>query len=258
MGPLPWSLLSRTYRQAGRWLVTTGSGYQLEPAMVVCAAGAANAGLLAAAGSARATAVRSRLEVMVAVPTNRPPVPALCLDYGGPTLVPTRAGALISLHGAPRVDVDGPTRLVPVARTSGILRAAAAAFPGLSPHVADAVAYSCVKTELVDEHADRWGSRPAAAVLDHSEELLPGLFTVVPGKMTLAFHATAKLAARILGAPVDLPLPPEGRADDLRRADGLVAVEPWRSLDDPITTGPYPSADGPADRRVSRHTAEAS
>jgi hypothetical protein len=164
--------------------------------------------------------------------------------YGGPTLVPACGGALVSFHGAPRLDHDDRCgRPVPLGRATRLLRAATVV-PGLADHTADALAYTCVKTEWADEHADRWGSRPEHAVIDHAAHGLRGLLSVIPGKMTLAFQATRELAQLVLGQPVPLA-PPRPRLSTAL-TDGAaahVAVEPWRVATSAVRASRTPTSD---------------
>ena len=228
---LPWVPVVELNRDHDRWLVGLPGGRNVAAGTVVLAAGEGNHRILARLAPTAADPVRSRLELMIYLPGYHPAGPVFCLDYGGPTIVPALGGALVSLHGARRLDVDDRSgRPVPLARTNQLL-AAATGFPGLASALADAVAYTCVKTEWADDRADRWGSRPEHAVVDHRDDGLPRLISVIPGKMTLAFHATRDLAQRILGHPV--PLEPPRPAVDISAftatAASQVAVEPWRT-----------------------------
>lgn len=220
-------------RRRGCWRVGLPGGEHLVTGTVVLAAGEGNRRLLSGLVPRAAAFIGSRLELMIYLPGCHLAGPVFCLDYGGPTLVPALDGALVSFHGAPRLDVDDRAgRPVPLARANQLL-AAATVFPGLTDVLADAVAYTCVKTEWADDQADRWGSRPEHAVIDHSDDGMPRLFSVIPGKMTLAFHATGELAQRVLGGPVPLA-PPRPDVDTLAgtaEAAGQVALEPWRTRD---------------------------
>ncbi len=92
-----------------------------------------------------------------------------------------------------------------------------------------------MKTEWADEHADRWGSRPEHAVIDHAAHGLSGLLSLIPGKMTLAFQATRELAQLVLGGPVPLAPPRPRPSNSLTDAAAAqVAVEPWRAVPDPV------------------------
>lgn len=226
---LPWTPVTTLTRARDRWLVSMPGGRHLVTGTVVLAAGEGNRRLLAPLAPRRADMVTTRLEVMIYLPGYHPPGPVFCLDYGGPTLVPARGGALLSFHGAPRLDVDDRfARPVPLGRVRRLLDVAMT-FPGMPEAASRALAYTCVKTEWADDHVDRWGSRPEHAVIDHTDDGLPGLLSVIPGKMTLAFHATRELTQQILGHPVPLAPPTPETGASRVAADGQVAVEPWRS-----------------------------
>ena len=232
---LPWTAATDLDQHRGRWLVGLPGGRRLPSGTVVLAAGEGNRRLLARLAPRTADLIRSRLELMIYLPGYRPAAPMFCLDYGGPTLVPACGGALVSFHGAPRLDHDDRCgRPVPLGRATQLLHAATV-FPGLADHAADAAAYTCVKTEWADEHADQWGSRPEHAVIDHAAHGLSGLLSLIPGKMTLAFQATRELAQLVLGGPVPLAPPRPRLSNSLTEAAAAqVAVEPWRAVPDPV------------------------
>ena len=205
--------------------VELGAGERLFARQVVLAAGIGARPLLDALGSSVAERLRSRLDLMVAFPAMRLAHAIMTIDFGGPTIAPAlgRGGrdrdrdpssgwfggtvsaagglALASRYGAaqPRV-CRGGRWPVPAAGVAALGQA-------LGELLADGVvdldggcAWVCAKTEVAAGHADCWGVEPNYAVVDHrAAEGLGGLWTLVPGKMTLAAHATRALAARLLG-----------------------------------------------------------
>jgi hypothetical protein len=96
-------------------------------------------------------------------------------------------------------------------------------------------AWVCSKTEYAGPHSDRWGVNPNYAVIDHAAaDGISGLWTVLPGKMTLALHASAAVTARITQSEEDLTLPqPRG---DMSRAQEFVVAEPWIAYPGDVTT----------------------
>ena len=94
-------------------------------------------------------------------------------------------------------------------------------------------AYTCTKTDVRGSHADAWGVEPGYAVIDHTSlDGLNGLWSVVPGRMTLALHASRSLLQRMLPeshTPLELP---EHRGVVEHATRDLVAEVPWRMSDE--------------------------
>ena len=78
---------------------------------------------------------------------------------------------------------------------------------------------------------DTWATRPAFGCLNH--ERLDGirqLWSLIPGKWTLGFHATQRLVSQVLHEPVGLPLPIQTPTVSAA-AEEVVATEPWWDAD---------------------------
>jgi glycine/D-amino acid oxidase-like deaminating enzyme len=178
--------------------------------------------------------LRSRLDMMAAFKGQGVPRSIICLDYGGPAIAPSVRGTILaSLHGGPQPWIQRQRRWpVPVTKVLDLIeRMRAHLCDGLVDYDTG-VAYMCSKTELAGGSGDMWGIDPAFAVVDHGhEDGIAHLYTLLPGKMTLAFHASREVARRVLGAPVDLPLP-RPPADRLDEADELVEPPPWQAADE--------------------------
>jgi len=166
--------------------------------------------------------LRSRLAFMAVLPNLRLDRALFCLEPGGPTVVPTTESlVLASLFDAWQPGIAGEgKRAVPLALAGEVLRELRR---WVRPDVVDVSSpwgYGCSKTEVCG---------PSYAVVDHgARDGRRGLWSLVPGKMTFALHATRELVSRMHGVSPELALPPAG--DRLsREAAALVAAEPWQA-----------------------------
>jgi glycine/D-amino acid oxidase-like deaminating enzyme len=215
----------------GRFVINVGTGADMRAEHVVVCAGLGTLPLLNGLGSAVGRSVRSRLSLMVALPDRGLNRPVFSLMEGGPTVAPTTHGtALLSRHGARERSISGPgRRSVPVDELRATLHAART---HLHDDVLDwdgAVAYVCTKTELAPSPALAGSIYPSYAVIDHARiDGIPGLWTVLPGKMTLALHASRDLQRQMgLGdSALALDATVTRSGDDI--AD-MISNPPWRA-----------------------------
>lgn len=224
---------------------------------VVLAAGLGLAELAATARLEVRGRLRSRLDLMVSCDSAGLDRSFLCLCFGGPTVAPTAAGcALASLFGAAQPRVEGYRRWsVPVGRADQVTRQLQACFREEAFDLSTAQAYMCSKTEVAQGRADPGGGEPGFSVVDHGRrDGVRGLWTLVPGKMTLALHASRALVSRILGARVPLECP-EGDGP-AALAEALVDVPAWHRLQAvPDHDDAGAAALRPGRRRQRRHAA---
>lgn len=214
----------------GRPAVRVGLSEWLSAERVVLCGGLGIVRLIRDLESSLAGRFRSRLAVMAVLPNVRLDRALFCLQDPGPTAVPAGGGvALASLVGGwqPTVD-DVSSRLVPLELMGHVLRQLRRC---VRPDVVDAAnawGYVCTKTELGEIRDARWQGGPNYAVVDHGTcDGLKDLWSLVPGKMTVALHASRELLARMLGTVCELALPPwDGHVSE--RAERLVAAPPWQ------------------------------
>ncbi|GAB2710713.1 NAD(P)/FAD-dependent oxidoreductase [Nocardia thraciensis] len=204
------------------------STVMFETANVVVCAGIGTREVLDRSGSAVARELTSRLETMMAFP-GQLDTAVIGLEFGWPFLAPSTTGraVLASRYGAPqrfvRSEADWP---VPATETAALISDLGARLrPGLLD-LDDGVAWVGAKTEH-PIGSDQWGTAPGITVIDHqARDGVAGWWTVLPGKMTLALHASRRVAAAITGTRTELDLP-----KPTRRGRGpvghLVAVTPW-------------------------------
>lgn len=208
--------------------VETAQGLITAPIVVVCS-GIGTRQLLERSGSRAATELTSRLEMMCAVPGDVPH-PIIGLEFGWPALAPAAVSGTIlaSRYGGVQRFVQGGGRWpVPAAEMAELTREITQwVRPGLID-TTGAVAWVCSKTEHTAGTADQWGTEPNFSVLNHgARDDARGWWTVLPGKMTLALHASQQVTAEILGRaqPLHMSAHHGGRHDDVVE---LVSSTPW-------------------------------
>ncbi|WP_067837333.1 NAD(P)/FAD-dependent oxidoreductase [Nocardia lijiangensis] len=208
--------------------VDTAQGSICTSNVVVCA-GIGAKQLLEESGSVIGGQLRSRLEMMMAYPGQlRRPI--VGLEFGWPALAPAAAAGtvLASRYGGVQRWVDRPGRWPVPAAEAAALDGELADWlvPGSIDH-GGGVAWVCSKTEHTGAQRDQWGTAPNYAVVDHSaQEGITGLWTLLPGKMTLSLHASRDVTARMTGITPPLALPAQRRPPSDGVAE-LVAASPW-------------------------------
>lgn len=208
--------------------VETARGFIAASNVVLCS-GIGTRDLLERSQSVVAEELKSRLEMMMAFPGELP-CAVIGLEFGWPALAPALASGsvLASRYGAPQRWVRGRARWpVPAAEAAELSRELAEwLWPGLLDCSAG-VAWVCSKTEHCRGSSDQWGTEPNYAVIDHGDrDSIAGWWTVLPGKMTLALHASRDVVTAVTGTkqPLALPVRHAGNIGDVAE---LVTVTPW-------------------------------
>lgn len=214
--------------------VDLGAGRAVRAAATVLACGIGTRRVLAGVRSAVVDRLKSRLDMIVAFRNRSLQRSVMSLEYGWPTVSPSSDGMVLgSRYGGsqPWISRPGPWP-VAVGEATKIIEGVAEL---LRPGIVDATnpyAWACSKTELTNGHEDAWRVEPNFAVVDHGVlEGLAGLYTVLPGKMTLAMHASARLAEILTGTST-LPLGGVARptAPDQRAVGELITPAPWLAI----------------------------
>ncbi|MGY1946270.1 NAD(P)/FAD-dependent oxidoreductase [Nocardia asiatica] len=208
--------------------VETAAGV-IDAAKVVVCSGIGTREVLERSGSVVAQELSSRLEMMMAFP-GQLPCAIIGLEFGWPALAPSAAGGavLASRYGAPQRFVRGPARWPVPARDATDLVGELDTWlrPGLIDTTAG-VGWVCSKTEHLRGSSDQWGTEPNFTLIDHHDrDGITGWWTVLPGKMTLALHASRATAAAVTGTHPRLALRPHAGAIPGEVRD-LVDVSPW-------------------------------
>ena len=89
--------------------------------------------------------------------------------------------------------------------------------------------YVSGKTDYVDEKSEITNSvNPGYHIIDHSKfDKISGLYTIVTGKMTLAFHSSKDVAQLILGSDVELRI---DQSNKVMPDPKMLALEPWNDF----------------------------
>ncbi|MBF6320344.1 FAD-dependent oxidoreductase [Nocardia cyriacigeorgica] len=208
--------------------VRTGEGSVRARWVVVCA-GIGTRDLLDRAGSMVGAELASRLEMLTAY-RGTLTRPVIGLEFGWPALAPAAVAGtvLASRYGGVQRTVQRRERWpVPTAEAAALDRELGEWIaPGVIDH-ADPVAWVCSKTEHTTRDRDQWGTCPNYTVIDHHRrEQIDGLWTVLPGKMTLALHASREVAAALTGQKQTLGVN-SGPCGDPDHARELVGKSPW-------------------------------
>ncbi|MGX1811457.1 NAD(P)/FAD-dependent oxidoreductase [Nocardia sp. NPDC055321] len=200
----------RVVTERGRVIgVETADGFIAGSSVIVCG-GIGTHELLTNSRSVVADELRSRLEVLMAF-RGEVAGPVIGLEFGLPALAPAAVGGtvLASRYGAPQQFITGRGRWpVPLAYAAELTREVLDLLgeDTIDPH--SGLAWVCSKTEHAGKSSDSWGTQPNYSVIDHdAHDGVKGWWTVLPGKMTLALHASRDAAAAITGRPQPLPLP---------------------------------------------------
>ena len=215
--------------------VVTDSGELLAAERVVICAGLGSRRLLACAHLKSGTRLKSRLGVVVAFPNKSVEHPIMCSNHGGPAIVPTREGYVLATRlGLPQrwTDARNPSPQNPSSAAEA--KEIASALRGLlSPGIVDwdiGKVWTCTKTEGVNGHVNVSGVEPNVMVIDHErEDNIRGLWTMLPGKMTLVLHASRQLTEGMLRRPVELMISRHASLPPTIFSDAMQMVVPSRT-----------------------------
>jgi hypothetical protein len=199
--------------------VIVGASETLTAKNTVLACGAGIKEILQKSESFVASSVKLRLDTMVKFPSKALTHGLISLEYGQACIAPTLSNSVLATrYGAKLPWVESDKRVkISLAEIASIGNAAASLVRPEYIDTSQGVGWNCIKTEYSSGSHDRWGVEPRYALIDHSaSEGIKGLWTIIPGKMTLALHASRDLASILLGAEVSLHLP-DNRATQMNR-----------------------------------------
>jgi hypothetical protein len=200
---------------------------------VVLANGAGIAPLLWALGCRSAARIKARLCTMLAVGNAGLVQPIVWHQKGGLSVAPvTDDVLLVSLFGGEQRPVHEPRKwFVPVSNVNSIVDRLISLLHPSTYSLENWRAYTSVKVEYAAGCEDAGGGEPNFAVIDHErEDGIPNLWTLIPGKFSLAFHASRSAAERVLDTELDLTLPVTAGAES-HDLECLVTYPTWMLTD---------------------------
>jgi glycine/D-amino acid oxidase-like deaminating enzyme len=218
----------RPMRERVRITAVATSVGLLTAGQVVLSAGIGSAALLAETDPTQHALLKSRLDLMLHLPHARLRRGLVFTQPDGAVIMPAPGGgALASFFGGEQPTITGRRPFAVDLGKALLLRdEVARALPADLLDLSAAVVFTVGKTEYVGPpHAAYGRINPDFRVVAHGAHGGPeGLFTVITGKMTLAFHASKAVVDAVLGGAADLMVE---RMDGVPVPDGLVAMEPW-------------------------------
>ncbi len=215
-------------RQGAASAISVGRRETVSAREIILCAGLGLIHLLKQAGSGAWEQLRPRLAMMVLFDNQRLNRALLCLEYGGPTIAPTYGSpALVSLFNGlqPSIKRNGKWP-VAGAQLAEVIKQAKKYLQDDVLSLETGRAYGCSKTEIA-EGTLALSTRPSFVCMNHeSLDGIQHLWSLLPGKWTLSFHATQSLISQMLHEDVGLPLPLQEHTVSAT-AEKLVATEPW-------------------------------
>ncbi|HEU5380950.1 MAG TPA: FAD-dependent oxidoreductase [Ktedonobacteraceae bacterium] len=172
--------------------------------------------------------LRPRLGMMVLFDNYRLNRALLCLEQGGPTVAPTYGSpVLVSLFNGlqPNIRRNGKWP-VAASQITEVVKQTRKYLQNDMLCLETGRAYVCSKTELAVGN-DTWATKPAFVCMNHERiDGIRHLWSLIPGKWTLSFHATHSLVSQLLHENLGLNLPIQVHTVSAA-ADDVVATEPW-------------------------------
>jgi L-2-hydroxyglutarate oxidase LhgO len=174
--------------------------------------------------------IKSRLATVIAFKNNALDRPLICLNYGAPTLVPTVCNTVLgSLYGGDQPSVTRKDSWSVSSKHFNEVGSQVKKFVRRSAiNFDESYVYSHPKTEASSGYADFAGVEPLYSVLDHAVlDGINNLWSLIPGKMTFAFHATSSLVSQILSLHQSIDI--GSKIPTITElAKGLVQSEQWQ------------------------------
>jgi hypothetical protein len=207
--------------------IRLGAAEHHQAASVVIAAGTGTPQLLQQLRSRHLPHLASRLDLMLHLPATTLERGLVFTELHHPVVMPAIDGALASFFGGVQPQITGRrTFSVDLTKANLLQRATEDAYTPNALDCTGATTYVAGKTDYVGgPWAEKGIVNPGYHVIDHGEgDGIHGLYTIITGKMTLAFHASRAATDLILRTDTPLIIEP-GRSDTT--PVGMVAVEPW-------------------------------
>ncbi|MFI5793906.1 NAD(P)/FAD-dependent oxidoreductase [Streptomyces sp. NPDC051677] len=213
--------------------VLSASGQVFHASNVVLCAGSGISSLLDSVGSRLSRRIKTRMSLVASFESRGMDGAIMSLEYGGPCLSPVDDTTSLAVrYGAPVRWVGERERIpVPIEELTELRRDVSRTLAHGVIDVNSGSAWVCSKTEYSAGAADEWGVEPGYAILDSRRfDDVSGLWSVIPGKLTLALHAARDLVQRMCGSDIGIAprtSVPVGDAKIFAKAHSMVAVSPW-------------------------------
>ncbi len=194
---------------------------------VVLASGFGTLSILKSIHSNYSDFFHSRLATMAYLPNAKLDRGFVFADLGKPVIMPELyGGSLASVFGIDQPPVSSDRNFsVNFENAQTIIRSIKRSFNAKFVDTHHTQFFVSAKTDYINNSAIKNLANPGYSVIDHTKlDNLAGLYTIVTGKMTLAFHCSRDAAALILGTSVDLNI------KKIKKATidpNMVITEPW-------------------------------
>ena len=176
-----------------------------------------------------ATRIKSRLATMIAIKNNTLNRALISLNYGGLTLVPTVSDYVLgSLYGGQQPEIlSNRVWSVNYKNFNDIVIQVNKLIRPSVINLNKIYAYSHAKTEVSSGSADFAGVEPSYYVFGHKLlDNLDNFWSIIPGKMSFVFHATAVVVSQILSTKQSISI--KNKMPKItEQAVKLVHSEPW-------------------------------
>lgn len=198
---------------------------------IIISAGLGTTQLLETFNSYYCKDLKSRLDMMVYLPQAKLKRGFIFAELHRPILIPAIDNTVLgSYFGGIQPIIKGERKFaVNYDKAHNLMSQIKTFFNEAFVNTEETQIYMCGKTDYVGtEKAEKGFINPGFHIIDHSnEDSIKNLYTIVTGKMTLAFHASQLVAEYVLGTKVPLVIPKQKRT---KNAEELVTVEPWSDV----------------------------
>lgn len=198
---------------------------------VVVATGLGTTQLLQTFNSYYCQFLKSRLDMMVYLPGASLSRGFVFVELDKPILMPANpSGSLGSYFGGIQPQIRGERKFpVDFDKARLLIEMINLYFNSKIVKTHGAQFFMCGKTDYIgDKYTEKGFINPGFYIIDHRKfDEIEGLYTVITGKMTLAFHASKTVADMILRTDLDLQI---NQSTRIPVQTNTIAVEPWASL----------------------------
>lgn len=208
-----------------------GSNELIKAKNIVIATGMGTLSILNSFKSHYSRYLKSRIGMMVYLPKMHLTRGFVFMEQVKPVLLPAlNNGTLASIFGMVLPPVINERDFsVDYEKARLIIKSIKQNFNIKEKQIAGATFYVAGKTDYVNENNSVSSSvNPGYNIIDHAElDNIKGLFTIITGKMTLAFHCSKEISEKILNKKLDLEI---YQKKEIKYDPEMLALEPWNNL----------------------------